>query len=81
MAVRIRKSGLIVCAAKSEPEPGDYYIDDGLHYRLGVELRVMTVYGQDKNGADLWEFHCPRIGWDNSWEKIQIINNEERNGR
>lgn len=59
MAVRIRKDHkTIVCAAKSEPEDGDIYIDDGLHYDLGVIMRVLSVYGLDENGADLWEFHA-----------------------
>ena len=60
MAVRIRADKkTIVCAAKSEEEPGDTYIGDGLHYVLGVELCVLSVCGYDANGADLWEFHAP----------------------
>lgn len=60
MAVRIRMdSDIIVCAAKSQPKRGDTYIDDNLHYILGVVLRVMSVWGRDINGADLWEFHAP----------------------
>lgn len=73
MAVRIRKDKkTIVCAAKSEPEAGDVYIDDGLHYTLGVELFVMSVYRQDVNGADLWEFHSP-ITLDEKIKKEQKI--------
>lgn len=60
MAVRIRADRkTIVCAAKSREEPGDTYIGDGLHYVLGVELCVLSVYGYDNNGTDLWEFHAP----------------------
>ena len=60
MAVRIRKDRkTIVCAAESKPMDGDQYIDDGLHYTLGVELCVMSVFARDDKGADLWEFHSP----------------------
>ena len=58
MAVRIRKNRkTIVCAAKSRALKGDAYLDDNLHYVLGVEMGVLSVYGTDKNGADLWAFH------------------------
>ena len=58
MAVRIRKDRkTIVCAAKSEEKVGDIYLDDNIHYILGVEVQVLTVYGTDENGADLWAFH------------------------
>lgn len=60
MAIRVRKDNkTIVCAAKSEPMDGDFYIDDRYHYVLGVELLVLTVCGLDENGAELWEFHKP----------------------
>ena len=58
MAVRIRADRkTIVCAAGSEFLPGDCYLDDGIHYTLSVELRALHCIGQDKNGADLWEFY------------------------
>ena len=57
MAVRIRKNRkTIVCAAKSKREKGDCYIDDGIHYVLGVEIGCLRPIGVDKSGADLWEF-------------------------
>lgn len=34
MAVRIRESGQILCAAMHPAEPGDTYLDDALHERL-----------------------------------------------
>ena len=43
MAVRIRESGLILCAAMHPAEPGDTYIDDGLHYTLSVESKVLVT--------------------------------------
>lgn len=57
MAVRIRADGkTIVCAAKSEPLPGDFYLGDEFHYALAVELKVLRCVGQDDNGADLWDW-------------------------
>ncbi|MCK4252578.1 hypothetical protein KAX97_14110 [candidate division WOR-3 bacterium] len=57
MAVRIREDRkTIVCAAKSEPREGDCYIDDNVHYVLGVEMKILCWKGTDENGADLWEF-------------------------
>lgn len=68
MAVRIRADKTIICAAKSKAEVGDTYIDDGLHYLLGVELCVLSVCGYTSSGADLWEFHSP-ITLDEKMEK------------
>lgn len=36
MSLRIRKTGEILCAAFTEPEPGDTYIDDRTHYFMSV---------------------------------------------
>lgn len=43
MALRIRESGEIVCAAMHPEQPGDTYINDGHHYRLSVELGVIVT--------------------------------------
>jgi hypothetical protein len=43
MAVRIRKNGRIFCAAMNPPEDGDTYIDDGLHYKLSVENKMLVT--------------------------------------
>lgn len=43
MAVRIRESGEILCAAMHPALPGDSYIDDGLHYRLSVDIGVLVT--------------------------------------
>lgn len=61
MAIRIRKDGTMLCAAKSEKMDGDKYIDDGLHGLLGQcykdSLNILKVVGHDKNGAEIWEFN------------------------
>lgn len=57
MAVRIRRSGEIFCAAMSGPEEGDTYLNDGLHYRLSVELKVLVTEcfsKHVKSGGQWW---------------------------
>lgn len=57
MAIRIRKNGKILCAAISEALDGDCYIDDGLHYQLSVEKKVLVTTGIDfhvNNGGEWW---------------------------
>lgn len=43
MSVRVRKDGTVLCSAMHAERPGDVYIDDGLHYRLSVELRLLVT--------------------------------------
>lgn len=43
MAVRVRRDGRVLCAAVHPKRRGDTYIDDGLHYLLSVELRVLVT--------------------------------------
>lgn len=48
MAVRVRRpSGEIVCAAMHPAQEGDCYLDDGLHYKLSVELGVLVSEPMD----------------------------------
>ena len=56
MAVRIRKNGRIFCAALRGEESGDTYIDDGLHYILSVENKVLVTEPMDKHqeNAEWW---------------------------
>ena len=55
MAIRWRKDGRLICAAMSDPEEGDTYIDDRLTYRLGVELKVIVADPNHKaNGLWYW---------------------------
>lgn len=56
MALRIRKDRkTIVCAAENPSEDGDCYLDDAVHYCLGVELGVLHT---DDDG-DTWYFRVP----------------------
>lgn len=53
MAVQIRKDGRIFCAAHSEVEDGDCYLDDGIHYLLAVEGKVLVT---DENHSIHWQW-------------------------
>lgn len=43
MALRIRRNGTIVCAAKSEAKQGDIYIDDHKHYELACSGNIKPI--------------------------------------
>jgi len=62
MAVRIRKDGRILCAAMHEPEPGDTYIHDDLHYRMSVEEKVLVTEPMERHalsGEWWWAGNVP----------------------
>ena len=57
MAIRIRKNGKIFCAALNKEEPGDCYLDDGIHYMLSVERKVLVTTENDihmTTGGEWW---------------------------
>jgi hypothetical protein len=43
MALRIRSDGRVLCAAHHPEEPGDTYINDGLHYAMSVDHGVLLT--------------------------------------
>lgn len=51
MAIRIRESGAILCAAMHPAEPGDIYLPDGLHERLSAELAALVTEPMLCNGG------------------------------
>lgn len=62
MAVRIRKSGKILCAAMHPAEDGDTYIDDNVHYELSVVAKVLITEPHSrhkKHGQWWWANHIP----------------------
>lgn len=64
MSVRWRKTGELLCAAKSEPMEGDTYIDDRLQYELAVIQKVLIPdTNEATNGLHHW-LH----GWCNTSE-------------
>jgi hypothetical protein len=63
MAVRIREDGKILCAAMFPKEDGDIYIDDALHYRLSVELKILVTEQGEKHklrGEWWWKPFVPK---------------------
>lgn len=71
MAVRIREDGTIWCAAMHSAMPGDTYLNDGLHYRLSVELQVLvTDFSHNSHGQWWWVNSVPPgIQIDRWWER------------
>lgn len=60
MALRIRKDGRIMCAAICPPMLGDTYINDGLHYEMSVEHKVIgTDDNHMKHGEWWWTGNVP----------------------
>lgn len=62
MAVRIRKDGSILCAALHPESDGDTYLDDGLHYKLSVDLKVLVTQESvehQKRGEWWWRDDIP----------------------
>jgi len=49
MAVRIRKDGRVLCAAMHPAEAGDIYVDDGVHYHLSVEAKVLVTEPHERH--------------------------------
>lgn len=49
MALRVRKDGRVLCAAMHPVEEGDCYIDDGVHYLLSVEAKVLVTEPHEKH--------------------------------
>lgn len=55
MAIRWRKSGELLCAAMTEAQEGDRYIDDDVHYQLSVVQRCIIADAyHEKNGLWHW---------------------------
>jgi len=53
MSLRIRKTGEILCAAHTDPEEGDTYLDDDIHYHLSV-LTEAIVASPNHKEDNLW---------------------------
>jgi len=47
MAVRIRESGKVLCAAMHGEGEEDLYLDDGIHYYLSVVAKVLVTEPHD----------------------------------
>lgn len=49
MALRLRADGRVLCAAMHPEEPGDTYLDDGLHYQLSVVKKVLVTEPHERH--------------------------------
>lgn len=58
MSLRWRIDGRLLCAAKTEPELDDTYIDDRLHYHLS--LTGVIEPAPDEAASGLWHWTPPR---------------------
>ena len=55
MAIRWRKSGQLICAAMSNEEEGDTYINDHMHYQLSVISKaIIADVHHETNGLWYW---------------------------
>ncbi len=62
MALRWRKNGDLLCAAKHPGMPNDTYIDDKLHYRLSIEAHVIiAALDEEQSGRWYWVCDFPGI--------------------
>lgn len=55
MSIRWRLNGDMICAAMSEAEDDDTYIDDKLHYQLSVVSRAI-IADVDHESNGLWHW-------------------------
>jgi len=63
VAIRWRKDGTLICAAMSEPEERDTYIDDRLHDQL-TEMAIITADVNHKvNGLWYWKDNLSLPDW------------------
>ncbi len=55
MAMRWRRTGELLCAAKHTAKPGDTYIDDRLHYQLSIEAHaILPALDEEETGRWYW---------------------------
>ena len=55
MAIRWRRSGELICAAMSQPEEDDAYIDDRVHYQLSViSMAIIADVNHEVNRLWHW---------------------------
>lgn len=76
MALRIRKTGEILCAAKTQMEIGDTYIDDHTHYMLSQLTRAI-IPSSDHENDNLWFWNVKPEMIDH-YKKIIKYNNSKR---
>jgi hypothetical protein len=69
MALRVRSSGEVVCAAQTYEQPGDFYVPDGIHGALHdyfTKLDSEPESDEDRAWAELFG-RCMETGDDPRW--------------
>lgn len=56
MALRVRKDGTIICAAKSKEEEGDTYLNNDIHHKLSV-LTEAIIPDSNKKENGIWHWN------------------------
>lgn len=59
MSLRWRESGELICGAKSIPETGDVYFDDGQQYEMSKRGLIIPCDHEETTG--LWKWQIPLI--------------------
>ena len=55
MSLRWRNTEQLLCAAKTNPEDGDTYIDDRLHYKLALIGAIEPSLDEKISGLWFWK--------------------------
>ena len=84
MSIRIREiesETMALCAAKTEAQEGDIYLDDCAHHALMVKFTVdLESEGRLKIGTSVDELVKGLMLWEESSPKPQEISKEENFG-
>jgi len=76
MALRIRITGEILCAAHTKAEKGDTYIDDQTHYMLSQLTRaIVPSENHEKDNLWFWNVQPDMI---EHYKKIIKYNNSKK---
>ena len=79
MSIRWRKDGRLLCAAMTEPEDGDTYIDDRLHHQLNSISRCIMA---DVNHFDNALWHWVHGGYSlRALDEVKYVKEQEATGK
>lgn len=78
MAIRVRKDGTMWCAAHTDSQPGDTYIDDTLHYEMSVVHSVIVAYPMPRHIEEPQWFWTATAPEDANFMNVNSTHNVER---
>ena len=76
MSLRIRKTGEILCAAHTNAEDGDTYLNDDIHYYLSV-LTGAIIASENHKEDNLWFWNI-KEGEKPHYEEIKYWKENEK---